>query len=47
MPSGRLLVVDDEVEITALVEEHFTSWATTWTSPTTAPRADPGRRAAP
>ena len=25
MPSGRLLVVDDEVEITALVEEHFTS----------------------
>ena len=25
MPSGRLLVVDDEVEITALVSEHFTS----------------------
>ncbi|HZF07069.1 MAG TPA: response regulator [Patescibacteria group bacterium] len=25
MPSGRLLVVDDQVEITALVDEHFTS----------------------
>jgi DNA-binding response OmpR family regulator len=25
MPSGRLLVVDDEDEITAVLEEHFTS----------------------
>lgn len=25
MPSGRLLVVDDEIEITAVVEEHFTA----------------------
>jgi DNA-binding response OmpR family regulator len=25
MPSGRVLVVDDETDITAVVEEHFTS----------------------
>lgn len=25
MPSGRVLVVDDEVNITSIVEEHFTS----------------------
>ena len=25
MPSGRLLVVDDEIEITAVIEEHFSA----------------------